>query len=348
MTVNDEQKKWIIVGAFVILVGLAAYMLKEYLGAMFVGGLVAFFLIPVNKWLQSKIKSKKTAQIILVLGSLILLLTLILAFILPLIQQTSALYLQSEDLVEDFIEETKTCTSEPVSVYCKLSYTLEGYLGEEFVKNKSQEVLEKVSLFIFQGMQGILSGAISFVIAIVITVFSIFYFIEHGLKIKENVLEMIPLQEKYKLKLLSRLQDTIKAVVGGNFIAALIQGIAGGLIFFLLGVPSPLFWGLIMAILAFIPLVGPGLIWIPAVFVFFVQNDVTRALILLAYGIIVINSIEYILKPKLIGKKIQLSSFAILLGVIGGLSVFGILGLFFGPIIIALLVTTMEIYREMS
>jgi len=347
MAFDESQKKGIIVIFLLILLSLVAYMLSSYIGAIVVGGLIAYFLHPVQKWLRVKLKSQKRAQIVLVISSTVVILLFMMLFVVPLVNQTQILYHQSGPLVDQLLETIKMCPTDGSSAVCEVVSYSEDLLGKNYFTDKGQEILEKISLFVFEGLQGIISRAVSVIVFIFIMGFSIFYFLENGENIVNQAVDIIPLQARYKTKILYRLKDTIDAVVGGNFVTSLLQGLFGGVIFFLLGIPSALFWGLLMAILAFIPIVGPTFIWAPTVLVLFIEGATTKALILLVYSVLILGTIEHFVKPKLIGKKIQLSTFAIFLGVIGGLSLFGILGLFFGPIIVALLVTSIEIYREM-
>jgi len=347
MAFEENQKRGIIIIFMLILISLVGYMLSSYLGAIVVGGLIAYFLFPVQEWLRKKLKSPNRARIVLVVGSTIAILLFLLVFIVPLVSETQGLYKHSGSLVTNFLKEIQACPAEDPSVTCQFIEMAEGVFGKDFIMEKGKELLEGTSLFIFEGLRGIINRAIALVVFVFIMVFSIFYFLEHGESILARVMEIIPLNSRHKNKILDRLKDTLDAVVGGNFITSILQGIIGGLIFFFLGIPSPMFWGLLMAILAFIPLVGPSLIWIPAAIILLISGSTIEAIILAVLCGAIFTMIDGFLKPKLIGQKIQLSTFAIFLGVIGGLKFFGIMGLFFGPIIIALLVTSIDIYREM-
>ena len=132
----------------------------------------------------------------------------------------------------------------------------------------------------------------------------------------------------------------------GNVTTAFLQGLAGGVIFFILGVPSSLFWGFLIFLFAFVPAIGSTIIWIPAAVILILKGNLIKGIILIVYSIIVLGSIDNILKPKLISNRINLSSFMIFLAVLGGLKLFGIVGLIFGPLILALLSTFIQIYRE--
>src|SRR3989344_465647 len=348
MAFNPEQKKWAFIILFVAILSLAVFMLWEMFSPIFMGGLLAYFLYPIYKKLKEKFKSQLAAQLIVTFGSLLVVLILVFSIFIPLVQQTKTLYAKSGNYVDEFLKTVNQCSADSGSWECKIVLEAKELVKTESFKEKSQEVVQKISVFLFDRITGIVSSLVSFVLSLIIAVFALFYFLSKGEAIKKNFLELLPLDSNYKHKISHSLEETVKAVVGGNISTALLQGVAGSIIFFILGIPAPLFWGLVMAILAFIPLVGPGLIWIPAALILLAKGNFAQGIILIVYCLLVLGYIDNFLKPKFIGDKIKLSSFAIFLGVIGGLKAFGIMGLFFGPLIISLLVTGAQIYREMQ
>lgn len=331
---------------FLFLLVLAGYMLKSYVGAIIVGALFAYFLFPLLKKIQDKVKSKRLAQITLSVLSVLILILIITSIILPLIKQTQGFYTASKNDVAKFIDKIDNCTENTWE--CSAAAQVRGLLGGEKFAEKSEEFINSTYTFLLSKFTVLLSSIATFIIFMVIMFFSIFYFLNRGPSIKQSLLTFIPLDTNHKNRIFVRLEATIKAVIGGNVATALMQGVAGSLIFFFLGLPAPLFWGLLMAILAFIPLIGPVMIWVPAVIILFMQEQIMTSLILLIFCFFILGSIEHFLKPKMIGDKIKMSPFVIFLGVIGGLHLFGILGLFLGPIILALIVTCGQIYQEMN
>jgi predicted PurR-regulated permease PerM len=139
----------------------------------------------------------------------------------------------------------------------------------------------------------------------------------------------------------------------GNITIAIMQGILGAIGFMIFGVPSPILWGFVMVLFALIPYFGTAVVWLPAalnlIFSGYLQNNsslTTRGIFLIVYGVLVISSIDNILKPKLIGAKANVHPILVLIGVLGGLSLFGFVGLFLGPMMLALLMTFIDIYEE--
>ncbi|MBI2573487.1 AI-2E family transporter [Candidatus Woesearchaeota archaeon] len=345
MQLNYAQKKRMFLVFFVIIIALAAYMLRDYLPAIFVGGLLAYFLMPAYRKVLSWVKRPLFAQCIVGFTTILLLLALIALFIFPLVGQAELLYDNADEYVLTFTALLEKCSTSPTpSSWCGFIQKVE----IEQIQQKAQEVAGKVGLFITQGALDILKFITSLVLFVIIVSFSLFYFLGSGAEVTQRVASLLPLDEIHKKQILDRFENTIRAVVGGNIITAILQGLLGGIIFFAAGIPFSFIFGLLIAIAALIPLIGSPAVWIPIVLYLLLQGAYLKAGIVALLSFVILGSIDNFLKPKLIGDKIKMSSFAIFLGVLGGISVFGILGIFVGPIILAMLVTCIDIYRELK
>jgi predicted PurR-regulated permease PerM len=138
----------------------------------------------------------------------------------------------------------------------------------------------------------------------------------------------------------------ISASVNGVIVIALIQGTLGGLMFAVLGVPSPLLWGVIMTVLSMIPMVGSGVVWLPTAVVFLVTGHWAKAAILAAWGVLAIGTVDNFLRPRLVGGRTQMHPLLIFFAVLGGLQVFGIVGLLLGPVVVAITMALLAVFRE--
>ena len=163
----------------------------------------------------------------------------------------------------------------------------------------------------------------------------------------------MPLKAKNRNQVIKKLNDMSFAVIYGSLIIAILQGILGGIGFLILGLPSPLLWGIAMIFASLIPYIGSSIIWFPtALFLLFdgyLNLDTTliiKGILLLIYGIFVIGTIDNILKPKIIGSRGGLHPILVLLGVVGGLKFLGFIGIIICTIILAMLVTFIKIYEE--
>ena len=129
-------------------------------------------------------------------------------------------------------------------------------------------------------------------------------------------------------------------------IVGLIQGVLGGAIFSVLGLNSPLLWGSVMAILAFLPIFGIGLVMIPTAVLLAINDRIGEGIFLFVFYIILSFSIEYIVKPKMVGSEVQMHTLLVFLAILGGLSVYGVLGIIYGPLIITAFLTLSDIYLK--
>jgi len=158
--------------------------------------------------------------------------------------------------------------------------------------------------------------------------------------------ELIPMDESHKQKIVARLDLTIRAVVKGLLVTAIVQGALAGLAYTVLGVPFPVVLTAVTVMLAPLPFGGTALVWGPVVLYLLWVGPVGKALVMLAWGVGVVSMVDQILRPWLIGQDVQIPTLPLVLSVLGGLALYGLLGLFVGPILVSLLMTAIQIYRE--
>jgi predicted PurR-regulated permease PerM len=192
----------------------------------------------------------------------------------------------------------------------------------------------------------VVGGAAGAIGQMVLVVFTLFYFFRDGENIQSAAYEMVPLRGAQWNNILSRTRDVIGATVYGVLAISAIQGTLGTFIFWALGLPSPLLWGVVMFFLSMIPMAGAFLVWVPAAIYLALIGSYVKAGILVGWGILVIGSIDNVLSPKLVGRKARLHELLIFFAVLGGLQVFGVLGLVLGPVVVAMTLALIEMARE--
>jgi predicted PurR-regulated permease PerM len=187
-------------------------------------------------------------------------------------------------------------------------------------------------------------------LANVITVLLAFYLLFFLLRDhREALLQakmLSPLTDAETDYVFGRISDTIHAIIFGIAVTAAVQGAFGGLIFWLLGLPNPVFWGIVMALLSVFPFLGAFVVWIPAAIHLALSGAWGKAAILAAYGSIVIGGIDNILHPILAGGRLRLHTIAMFISIVGGLMLFGASGLILGPLAVTTTVAMLEIWRE--
>jgi len=165
-------------------------------------------------------------------------------------------------------------------------------------------------------------------------------------RLLEFLIHLSPLPDDEDRLLIRKFQEIATAVLKGNGICGIIQGVLGGAVFYAFSMNSPILWGCIMAILAFLPIFGIGLVMIPAALLLAINDRMSAGIFLFCFYIILSFSVEYLLKPKLVGDEVHIHTLLVFLSIIGGLSVYGILGIIYGPLIVTIFLTLSEIYLK--
>ena len=188
-------------------------------------------------------------------------------------------------------------------------------------------------------------GAVGTVLSFTVMLFILFFIIRDGRAIARLGAALVPLPPERREDLADRVSSVTRAVVRGTVVTAIVQGCLTGVAFAIVGLPAPVVFGVLAAVLSVVPFGGTALVWVPAVVVLFAQGRYTQAVILLVYGA-VISSVDNFLKPLLISGRTVLPTLAVFIGVLGGLAAFGMIGLFLGPVVIALVLALIEFTKE--
>ncbi|MGZ3558043.1 MAG: AI-2E family transporter, partial [Thermodesulfobacteriota bacterium] len=206
--------------------------------------------------------------------------------------------------------------------------------------------LNQISTFIFSQTTVLLRGFSTFVAGFFFTLLSLYYLFKDGSQLFGRLKEIVPLPCGQRDLLIQRFKDMIYATIYGGILIAIIQGFLGGLFFWILGLPSPIFWGTAMSLLSFIPIGGTALIWAPAGIILLIGGAVLKGLILLALGVFVISMVDNLLRPFFISAKTKIHPLLLFFAVLGGIQAFGLIGLVAGPLIATLFLTMVEIYTQ--
>jgi predicted PurR-regulated permease PerM len=174
---------------------------------------------------------------------------------------------------------------------------------------------------------------------------TMFFLFRDGPDILEILRTSNPLPRAYETEIIQKFQDVSYATFFGNIFTAIVQGSAAAVLFWILGIPSPLFWGAVVAFVALVPIVGAFLVWIPMSAYLYLTGESARAVLVLVLGGLVVSSIDNILKPILIHGRTKMHPLLVFLSVLGGMQVFGFLGILMGPLIVAVFLSFLNFYR---
>src|SRR5690606_38944548 len=219
-------------------------------------------------------------------------------------------------------------------------------LDAESLKAQAANAAVVVSRFVAKNALSLGQSTFQLFLHLCLTLYLAFFLLRDGPRLVDLLVHSLRLGDERERLLLSKFTEVTRATVKGNLVVAVVQGALGGLIFWILGMPAALLWGVAMAVLSLIPAVGAGLIWAPAAIYLFATGSVVSAVVLLLYGVLVIGLADNILRPILVGRDTELPDWLVLLSTLGGLVVFGISGFVVGPLIAALFIAFWQIFAR--
>jgi len=206
--------------------------------------------------------------------------------------------------------------------------------------------LQQFSAFLLSQVAGFAGGVTSFIIAGVISFFTLFYLFRDGRVWWRRLAAIIPLNSLQLEKLSSGIRRTITASMYGGLAVAVAQGMLLGLAFWILGIPSPVLWGLTTAVFSFVPFVGSGIVWLPAAIILMLNGHLVKGIILLAWGAGVVGMADNVVRMIVISGHTRFHTLYVFFALLGGIQAFGIIGLFIGPVALAMAQELFNLIRE--
>jgi len=192
----------------------------------------------------------------------------------------------------------------------------------------------------------LLTGSISLLTQLVIMLFVLFFLYRDGDKASNALRHLLPLSPEELSRMGSRIEDTILAIVNGSLIVAFVQALLAGLMYTVLGVPSAVIWGCATFVAALIPMFGTFLVWGPVAIFLLLSGSWVKALILVVWGGLVVGSIDNLLYPYLVGDRMRLHTILTFFAILGGIRLFGPAGLILGPVVLAVTIGLLEVWRS--
>lgn len=298
---------------------------------------LAIVLQPWQKWLNKKISNKTVVALIGVATAVTMIIVPLVFVSFQITKEIKIIYryFQNPQNVDALVELAKDN---------KALIWLEENAGVSptDIKENLSEKISTILNFALQYVTKIISNSFSLIINFIFTLFTLFFLLRDGDKFLHWLLKLLPISNEKKLELVERVKLVINATLFGNVVVAITQASLAGFMFYLLGVPAVLVWTVIMAILAMIPMVGTAFIWIPTAIWLFLTGSIAKAIILVLWGTFVVSTIDNVLRPMLVGRQTNLPTIVTFYSVLGGIRIFGPLGLVLGPLIVASFVTLLN------
>ncbi len=214
------------------------------------------------------------------------------------------------------------------------------------MQNDIIRLSKEAGLWVYNWTRMLAGQVVSFSLHFVLLIIFVYFLLIDGLKVKEYLLALSPLPRNQEELLLRKFNDMTLAMVVGNGMAAIVQGVLGGFGLAFFNIKSPLLWGTVMAIFAFIPFIGISVVFIPIGAYMLLVGDIAKGItFLISFGILSLI-VEYLVKPKLVGDRVKIHILLIFISIFGGLATFGLLGIIFGPLITIAFLSLVEIYHQ--
>jgi predicted PurR-regulated permease PerM len=211
-------------------------------------------------------------------------------------------------------------------------------------KSHLSNVAITVSQFIAQNAVQFGQNAAQWFVSLGLMLYLAFFMLKDGTDLVAQLTRALPLGDERERLLFSKFGEVTRATIKGNLVIAVIQGGLGGIIFWILGIPAPLLWGVVMTLLSLIPMVGAGLVWVPVAIYLFAVGSWIQGLVLTGFGAGVIGLVDNFLRPILVGRDTKLPDYLVLLSTLGGFVWFGINGFVIGPLLASLFVAFWQIF----
>jgi predicted PurR-regulated permease PerM len=337
---------WFFLACFLISIYLMGWLLSPFLSIIVLGAVVAGAFYPVYRPLAAHSKiGPGVASFITCLLIFFVLFVPIVFFVGVLTQEAFELIqLARSPALSSFINTHFTNSALLDRINPLLANFDIAITGEELNKTIS-DIGRAVGLFLYDQARSIASNTLSFLASFFLMLLVIFFLLIDGPRLVQFLIDLSPLPEDQDAQLIGKFNDMAGAILMGNGLCGAIQGLAGGVIFWLFGLPSAFLWGVIMSLLAFLPIIGIGAVFIPTVIFLFLKGRVGASLFFLIFYLLLSGGVEYILKPKVVGKRVQMHTLVVFLSIVGGLNLFGILGIIYGPLIATAFLTLTNIYH---
>jgi predicted PurR-regulated permease PerM len=331
-----------------LIFGLALYVASPYINTIILALIVSYILQPIYRFLTKKLKTRRVSASLLS-TSLTILFTLIIG---------TVLVIAVVNIASIVLEQVNNLRVEDTTTTDYLRDAISWFNTQMAVLNVPveitlQEVVTNIRNSVASIANSVLSAASSISTFSIDAVFKLMIFYGLTYTIVPNFKEMIdfikglsPFDEEITSLYIERTLKTSKAMVWGLLIVSLGQGLSAGIVFYLLGTPYLFLVTLLVAIVSFIPLLGTGLITFPIGLVYFLTGQVWKGVVLIVYQLIVVSNVDGILRAKLIPKEVSMPIFISFIAIFGGLALWGIWGLIYGPVFFILLLTTIEVVRD--
>jgi len=332
--VENTFKKYIIPAIILVLAFLAFLIIKPLFTPIILGLCLAYIFNPVYKRLNKWTKSPNLSALIVIALTSIIIIVPIIVLMVPVSKEILSIYnsVKDADFYNILMRIAPTLMSSP-------QFSAEVIAASNTIKSS-------ISGYIFNFIQSTLLNLPSIIFGTIVLLFTFFFALRESHHFKNYFSVLFPFPKEYEERFYRQFEKVTNSVLYSQFMIGVFQAIISAIGYYLLGIPNALLLSILTGIVGVLPYVSPWLVWIPTDIFLFINGNNEQAIALLIFGLFVINLIDTLLGPRIVANKTQLNPAIVLIGFIGGVYAFGIIGILLGPLILAYLILLIEIYRD--
>jgi predicted PurR-regulated permease PerM len=338
---QEDINKTVLVLMVIGVSALFFSMIQQFLMAIFLAGLFSALARPIYRRLKILFKGRRH------MASLTTLLLMIVVVLIPMLFLITLVVGQAIDVGQAVVPWIKLNLAQPdrLTEYMQripfFEY-LEPYRG--LILEKSGELVGTISNWIVAALSQATLGTANFLFMTFVFLYTMYFLQMDGGKLINKILYYLPLNSDDESLMLNKFTSVTRATIKGSMVIGVLQGGLAGIAFTFAGIDNAVFWGAVMALLSVIPSIGSALIWFPAAIMLIMQGSVVAGVGLMAFCGVIVGSLDNVLRPILVGKDTKMHELMIFFGTLGGIMMFGIAGIFIGPLIASLFITIWELY----
>jgi predicted PurR-regulated permease PerM len=343
MTESNVQRAFFV--ALLLTITLAfLWLIRGLLQPIFWAIALGIVVYPLHAWLVPRVKNREG------LAAGLSMLAVVVVVILPLVgvaaavtREGAALY-QSLDTGDLGLESLYSQVSETMPQITSLLQRVG--IDPSRLDAQLSEAAVAAGRLVASRALSIGQDTVRVTVFFLLMLYLLFFFLRDGQRLLEGLVRALPLGDARERLLLGRFAEVSRATIKGTLVVGIVQGTIGGIAFAFLGIGAPVLWGVVMALLSILPAVGAALVWLPAAILLMVGGNVVGGVALILIGVLVIGSVDNVLRPVLVGRDTRMPDYLILLSTLGGLAAFGLAGIIIGPIIAAFFVSVWQMAQE--
>ncbi len=346
--IQITSSHWVLIIALLVAAYACYLLIAPYINSIIMAFIISLLIFPLHQWIENRLPGDHPN-----IASLLSCITLTFIIVFPLLTVFAAIVQQGSVTSQNIYQWVSSGGIQALflqpwavkGVELMNEYTPFEAIDPQNIAEKIGQLASTFGTKLVSISAKILGDATSFLVSFMLMLFVLFFLLRDHDTIIRTIRHILPLSRSQEDKLLDEIEKVSKSAVLGSFLTAIAQGVAGGIGMWICGFAG-LFWGTMFGFASFIPVVGTALIWIPAAIYLLIVGDINWAIFLAIWSIAFVGSIDNILRPLLMQGSAGMNTLMIFFSLLGGIQLFGLIGLIYGPLIFAIAIVLFNMYEE--